>query len=291
MTVAVRTALAVPFAWTSAGTSDITVVFPSATGTIHVAVPSNTYRLSLAAVDLDFLREMRKRINLAISAASGAETVSITISDAGRVTITFSAAITSMSFGAASTAWLLGLAESGGVVSGATSSPIVGARPPWYLALFAGVIDGVWQPVQTGGAEQLSDGRVYSVGATATAWQRTCRATRVPWSPAMRAAYETGATAMWPADAYLDALGSTATDREWSLLDVLQVARNAVCGLALGTWQTVRTSTTERYDRVYVALATLLSPVPTRQDEAHEAWVELPLTFSRPATSPTDTRA
>ena len=291
MTIPVRTALAVPFAWTSAGTTDVTVVFPSATGTVHVAIPSGTYRINLASVDTDFLREMRKRINLAIDAVGGTETVSITISATGLATIAFSAAITSLTFGAASTAWRLGLTESGGVVSGATSSPIVAARPPWHLALFAGVIDGAWDPVQTGGAEQLSDGRVYAVGSTSTAWQRTVRATRVPWSPGVRAAYDTGATAMWPDDAYLGALGSTSTDREWSVLDVLQGARNAVCGLALGTWQTVRGSTTDRYDRVYVAPQTLLSPVPARQDEAHEAWVELPLTFSRPSTSPTETRA
>lgn len=291
MTLPVTTALAPTFTWTSAGTSDITIVFPSATGTIHVAIPSGAYRINLAPVGTDFLREMRKRINLAIGAVSGAETVTITVSADGLVTITFSAAITSMTFGAASTAWLLGLAESGGVVSGATSSPIVATRPPWYFALFSSVTGGVWQPVQTGGAEQLSDGRVYAVGSTATSWQRTSQARFIPWNPDVRSAYSTGATALWPADAYLSALGSTATDREWSVLDVLQAARNVVCGLALGTWQTVRSSTVTRYDRVYVAPPTLLSPEVGRLDDAWEAFAELPLNFTRPTTSPTETRA
>ena len=277
MSVAVRTALAPTFTWTATASDfQVTVAGPTV---IDVVIPSGDYRMSLGraagAGVKDFISECNKQFDNNVSGAT------VAIGSDGIVTLTLPSSAT---LAATIGTRMLGLAPG-------TGTTFRGTRPPWYLALFAGVIDGVWQPVQTGGAEQLSNGRVYAIGAAATAWQRTCRATRVPWSPAMRAAYETGATAMWPADEYLDAVGSTATDREWSLLDVLQGARNAVCGLALGTWQTVRTSTTERYDRVYVAPGTLLSPVPTRQDEAHEAWVELPLTFSRPATSPTDTRA
>lgn len=280
MTIAVRTALAPTFAWTATA-ADIRLTIAGPT-VCDAVIPSGDYRMSLGSVSSgvkDFVTEADKQIGNALGGTG--ITATLTLGADGIVTLSLSASAT---LAAGLAARMLGLTPG-------TGTTFRGARPPWYLALFAGVIDGVWQPVQTGGAERLTNGRVYAIRATATSWQRTCRATRVPWSPAMRTAYETGATAMWPDAAYLDALGSTATDREWSLLDVLQGARNAVCGLALGTWQTVRTSTTERYDRVYVAPGTLLSPVPTRQDEAHEAWVELPLTFSRPATSPTDTRA
>lgn len=291
MTLPVTSALAPDFAWVTNGVADITVVFPGPTGSVDIIVPSGTYRMCLAPSASDFLRVVQTAINDTIANIGGSETVAITLNASGVVTLFFSAAITSLSVAAASTAWRLGLTETAGVVSGATSLPIAGARPVWHLALFASITGGVWQPTQTGGAERLSDGRVYSVGSTSTSWQRTAQARFVPWNPTVRASYSTGATSLWPDDAYLAALGSTATDREWSVLDVLQGARNAVCGLALGTWQTVRTSTVLRYDRVYVAPATLLSPEVGRLDDAWEAFVELPLSLSRPATSPTETRA
>jgi hypothetical protein len=45
---------------------------------------------------------------------------------------------------------------------------------------------------------------------------------------------------MYPDDGYVGTLGAVDTAREWSLLDVLRVSRNALCGVALGTWATAR---------------------------------------------------
>lgn len=280
MTIAVTSALAPTFAWTATA-ADIRLTIAGPT-VCDAVIPSGDYRMSLGSVSTgvkDFVVEADKQVGNALGGTG--VTATLTLGADGIVTLSLSASAT---LAAGLAARMLGLTPG-------TGTTFRGTRPPWYLALFASVTGGTWSPVQTGGAEQLSDGRVYSVGSTATSWQRSSVARFVPWSPAVRAEYDTGATALWPADAYLADLGSTATDREWSVLDVLQVARNSVCGLALGTWQTVRASTTARYDRAYVAPATLLSPQVDRQDDAWEAFVDLPLALTRPATSPTDTRA
>ena len=282
MTLPVTTALAPTFTWTATA-ADFRFTF-SGTPAIDVVVASGDYRMCLgpsSGTGQDFIRAAESAINAAFAGAGLSDTVSLTLASTGIVTMFLSrSAVVAAGHGLV----VLGIAP-------ATGAILAGSRPPWHLALFASVTGGVWQPVQTGGAEQLSDGRVYAVGSTSTSWQRQSAARFIPWNPDVRAAYSTGATALWPADAYLSALGSTATDREWSVLDVLQGARNVVCGLALGTWQTVRSSTVTRYDRVYVAPPTLLSPEVGRLDDAWEAFAELPLSLTRPTTSPTETRA
>lgn len=282
MTIPVKTALAPTFAWVAAA-YDFRFTF-SGSPAVDVIVPSGNYRMVLGPSSgdgADFVRAAESAINSAFATAGLSDTVALTVSAAGNVTMFLSrSAVVAASQGMR----VLGLTPGTGAIFAATFAP-------QHLALFASVTEGVWQPTQTGGAERLSDGRVYAVGSTATSWQRTVRARFIPWSPAVRAEYQTGATALWPDAAYLESLGSTAADREWSVLDVLQDARNVVCGLALGTWLAVKGSTTERYDRVYVAPASLLSPEVARADDVWEAFVELPLTFSRPATSPTGTRA
>ena len=96
---------------------------------------------------------------------------------------------------------------------------------------------------------------------------------------------------MYPPMAYMGAVGSTADDREWTVLDVLRAARNALCGIALGNWQEARASTAEDYWRGYVAQPTLLSPEPKVFDRRVRVWTKLSLMFSHPSTAPTETRA
>jgi hypothetical protein len=292
MSVAATSALAVSFTHTAAvGPLADYDLLPA--DTLGVPTPCNvatgTYRMCLATAATDFLRASQAAINAAMLAEGSTNTVAFSLSSAGIVTITFSAALSS-SVTFASGVWQrLGLASNSIALD--SNFAIVGTRPVWHLAILAATTGQRWQPSQPGGAERTNSGRVYTFGSPSTSWTRSLKVHFQPSTPTVRAARGDEATALYPDTAYMDALGSTATAREWSVLDVLRVAGNASCALALGTWQAIRTSTTERYWLGYVAPESLLSQAVVPLKEEWSAYEEWALGFVLPSSSPSGTRA
>ncbi len=261
--------------------------------TLGVPTPCNvatgTYRMCLAPAASDFLRVSQAAINAAMLAEGSTNTCAFALSASGILTITFAAALSS-SVTFASGVWQrLGLASNSIALNG--SLQITGTRPVWHLALLSATKHGPWLPKQAGGTEQTTGGRVYAIAASATSWQRKHAVSFQPTTPAQRTAQGADATALLPAPEYMGALGSTATAREWSVLDVLQAARNAPCGVAIDNWQTVRASTSERFWYGYVAGESLLSPALTAPDETWDAWADWTLGVVLPATGASITRA
>jgi hypothetical protein len=245
--------------------------------------------MCLATAATDFLRASQAAINAAMLAEGSTNTVAFSLSSAGIVTITFSAALSS-SVTFASGVWQrLGLASNSIALNG--NFQIIGARPVWHLALLSATKHGPWLPQQAGGTEQTTGGRVYAIAATLTSWQRKHAVSFQPTTPTHRTAQGADATALLPAPEYMGALGSTSTAREWSVLDVLYGCRNAACGLALDNWQTVRTSTSERFYYGYVGGESLLSPALTAPDETWDAWSDWTLSVVLPTTGASITRA
>lgn len=289
MTIRATSALAVSFAHTSAA-PDVTLAFSAGTSPVTASVASGTYRMCLAPSASDFLRALQAAINAALVTAARAEVCTVSLTSAGVVTLTFAGGsqLTTVTF--AGPTWRrLGFASATPTVS--ISFSVTGARPVWHLALFASVTDHTPLPQQPGGVDIDDGGRVYSFDAPATSYLQTAALKFIPWDPTQRAAQGCEGTAMYPALGYLDALGSISTAREWSILDVLAVAGNSVCGLALGTWQTLLTSTTDYYWLGYVAPPTRLSPEVRRFDKRIAVWAEMTLAMSHPSTGPTGTRA
>ena len=251
-------------------------------------VASGTYRMCLAPAASDFLRASQAAINAAMLAEGSTNTVTFTLSAAGVLTITFAAALSS-NVAFASGVWQrLGLASNSIALDG--NNTITGTRPVWYLAILSAATGPYWQPLQAGGAEQTTGGRVYAIASTLTSWQRSLKVHFQPTTPTLRAAHNCDATAMYPAEEYMDALGSTATAREWSVLDVLYSARNALCGYT-STWGTARVTVGERIWRVYVGPEALLS---TRTELLKAEWLafcEWEVGLVAPAATPTETRA
>ena len=252
-------------------------------------VASGTYRMCLAPSASDFLRASQAAINARMALEGSTNTVAFTLSAAGILTITFAAALSSSVTFADGVWQRLGLASSSIALSG--NFQIIGTRPVWHLALLSSTKHGPWLPQQAGGTEQTTGGRVYAIAATLTSWQRKHAVSFQPTTPAQRAAQGADATALLPAPEHMGALGSTATAREWSVLDVLYGCRNAACGLALDNWQTVRTSTSERFYYGYVAGESLLSPALTAPDETWDAWADWTLSVVLPTSGASITRA
>ena len=251
-------------------------------------VASGTYRMCLAPSASDFLRASEAAINARMALEGSTNTVAFTLSAAGILTITFAAALSSSVTFADGVWQRLGLASNSIALDG--NNTIVGTRPVWYLALLSAATGPYWQPMQAGGAEQTTGGRVYAIASTLTSWQRSLKVHFQPTTPTLRAAHNCDATAMYPAEEYVGALGSTATAREWSVLDVLYSARNALCGYT-STWGTARTTTSERIWRVYVTPESLLS---TRTELLKAEWLaycEWDLGLVAPSVTPTETRA
>ena len=251
-------------------------------------VASGTYRMCLAPAASDFLRASQAAINARMASEGSSNTVAFSLSAAGILTITFAAALSSSVTFADGVWQRLGLASNSIALDG--NNTIVGTRPVWYLALLSAATGPYWQPMQAGGAEQTTGGRVYAIASTLTSWQRSLKVHFQPTTPTLRAAHNCDATAMYPAEEYVGALGSTATAREWSVLDVLYSARNALCGYT-STWGTARTTTSERIWRVYVTPESLLS---TRTELLKAEWLaycEWDLGLVAPSVTPTETRA
>jgi len=278
-------AFAPEFTHTSAA-PDVTLSFTSGASPVDVNIPTGTYRMGLAPAASDFIRVMQTAINAALVSAGRAETVTCSLSAAGIFSIEVSPSAAFGTFGPEpTTRKRLGFSS-----APASGSPATGDYPVWYLALLSAATGPYWQPMQAGGAEQTTGGRVYAIASTLTSWQRSLKVHFQPTTPTLRAAHNCDATAMYPAEEYMSALGSTATAREWSVLDVLYSARNALCGYT-STWGTARTTTSERIWRVYIGPEALLS---TRTELLKAEWLaycEWDLGLVAPSATPTETRA
>lgn len=288
MSLAATSAFAPDFTHTSAA-PDFTLTFAAGTSPVTGSLATGTYRMWLAPSASEYLRALSLAIKLAIVAArGGSPVVTPTLSASGVATITFTVDVPATITLAADVWRRLGMSAAAPTVTGGA---ITGTRPVWGLALLSATKHGPWQPRQAGGSETTTGGRVYTIAATATSYGRKHAVSYQPTTPTTRAAQGCEATAMLPADAYLGALGSVATAREWSVLDVLQAARNAVCGLALDNWPTVRTSTSEAFYAGMIGGPSLLSPELTALDDTWDAFSEWTLHVELATTSQSITRA
>lgn len=279
-------AFAPEFTHTSAA-PDATMTFASGTSPVTASTATGTYRMWLTPKVSCFPRDLATRIKAAIATRGASPVVTASLSADGILSMTFEDDIPATITFATDVWRRLGFASASPTIVGGV---ITGTRPVWHLALLTAATGPYWQPLQAGGAEQTTGGRVYAIASTLTSWQRSLKVHFQPTTPALRASHGCDATAMYPAEEYMDALGSTATAREWSVLDVLYSARNALCGYT-STWGTARVTVGERIWRVYVGPEALLS---TRTELLKAEWLafcEWEVGLVAPAATPTETRA
>ena len=284
MTLQASHAFAPTFTHTAAG-YDLTIT-PSDTGTpVAVNVPSGSYRMCLAPQASDFLRELETRLNAGLFISGSAMTAAVSLSYSGIVNIAFSIPTTSITIDGV-LARRLGLDTTYGAKSGITAN-----YPVWYLALLSAGTGGWWQPVQSGGVEQTAGGVVYSFAASFTSYTRSLDVQWQPTNPTYQASCGCDATPMFPADQYLNSIGDTTVARQWSVLDVVYASRNALCGVSIGTWRTLKSSTTETLWQAYLAAESLLG---TKIEPFRVEWIpwqKWKLSLVAPSTGMRTTRA
>jgi hypothetical protein len=289
LTLLASHAFAPEFVHTTAS-PDVTFTF-AVGGPVTASLASGTYRMTLAPLASDYLRQLA----LAIQTALVSSTVIASMSAFGIPSLRIVSANplpTGVTF-AASVFKRLGYSSATPTITVVSASiiDITASRSAWNLALLTAATGEYWQPLQAGGVEQTTAGRVYAVAATATSWQRDLGVHYQPTTVAFRASQGAQATALYPDDEYFDALGSTATNREWSVLDVLYSARNALCGVSIGTWQLDRNDSSARIWRAYVGPGTLLAPALKLLKAEWLAYSEWTLALVAPSSAPSEVRS
>jgi hypothetical protein len=283
MGMRISSALAVPFAWTSAG-AGLDATFTIATVVYPVTVPTiASTRFLLADSTTEFIAHVLTAFNAGI-VASG-RTFTLAMNEDARLVLT----IDSGTFeGVISLALnrILGFLSVGTAITTTTAD-----SPPWYLATFASITGGQFDPVASGAFEATAGGVVYGFAGTNTSYRTKRKVAFIPRTPAVRVARGDAQSAWWPDDAYINDLGGITVAREWAILDVLRVARGALCGFALGNFQALRTSTTETFWQVYVGPSSLINPVTERHDESWPVYHRHELALVLPASGAIDDRA
>lgn len=284
MTV-INALLAVEFDHTADATYDLRFTFASGTSPVNVPLTTGTYKVHLTTAATDVLRVLQTLANTALTARGAGESVAITMTSEGLVNIAMAGGTWATIVFSTALAKILGIATS--LASGST---ITGSRMPWYTCGFVCAYGGAWQRRASGVVEECADGTVYSFAGGPSAWRRRVRIELVPRTPTVRAAEGLPGSAAYPDETYWGEVGATTTSREWSLLDVVAVAQNR--GVSFTTsFQTVRSSTTERFFTGRLGRASLLAPELGRMDERWDAFLTHELDLVCPGTAPTGTRA
>lgn len=259
-------ALAVPFAWTPDGTRDVRLAFASGTSPVDVLVPAGTYRMNLATSGTDFLRVLAGEITGDLMTAGRAETCAVSISAAGLVTLTLSAAATWTFSDTLRDA--LGL----GASSFSSTTTVTGTYPPRDLYLFTGGASQGWQRKEpiAGGLTQA--GGAFAVRSGVVTWADEVVLELIPSDPDA-APGET--VTPWEAGA---------STLPWSCERLLDTGLAVTCAFAR-QWQAVRASTSESYDLVTIRPEALSAPDAAYQFPGLTTWKQWTLPMVRTSTA------
>lgn len=239
-------AIAVPFTWTPDATYDLRLAFASGASPANVLLVAGTYRMNLAPSSgsvQDFLRHVETRINAKLATLGRSETVTVSISTQGIVSIAMSGGVATWTFTSA-------LRDALGMGSTTFTSLATAAAtyPPRHLYLFCGGDSNGWQRKEPIAGAMTHAGKSYGVRSGIVTWDDTVQLEFIPsdtdartlagetWSP-----WEAAASPPWPVD------------------DLIETALAKTCAFARH-WQDVRSFTSEAYDLVTIPPEVLRAP-------------------------------
>lgn len=241
--------LAAPFAWTSGGT-DLAMTFASGTSPVNVTVPTATYRVLLSPAASDLLAVLNAAIVTAMGAASRTETIVFAMNASGLVTITASAAVTMADLHTSTLGAVLGFTS--GIAGSFTTR--TADRMPRHVALLCGQASAPWAPTREMAVEMAAGGTTYGVMGTQETHETDATFAFIPDEPGITS----DALTPWaPTKANLASVGSHTG--VWSVRDMLRLAIGQTWTFA-HDYQTVRTSSSERFDYITVHPDTIRAP-------------------------------
>ena len=245
--------LAAPFAWTSGGT-DLAMTFAPFASPVNVTVASGTYRVLLSPAASDLLAVLNAAIVTAMGAVSRTETIVFSMTAAGLVTITASAAVTMADLHTSTLGAILGFTS--GIAGSFTTR--TADRMPRHVALLCGQASAPWAPTREMAVEMAAGGTTYGVMGTQETHEADAVFAFIPDEPGITS----DALTPWaPVKANLSTVGSHTG--VWSVRDMLRLAIGQTWTFA-HDYQTVRSSSSERFDYVTVHHDTIRAPRITR---------------------------
>jgi hypothetical protein len=282
-------ALAVDFDHVTAA-PDATFTFASGLpASANATLPSGPYRMWIAPAATCYLRNLAAVIAADLTAQRSATYTGIaSLSAAGIATLRIvSAATLPTTVTFADGVWQrLGMASASPALSAGTGLvDIVGARPVWHLALFAERKSADWSPRTPMAGRVAVDGAGYGVSSRLTTWRDELTFGWIPRDPSYRTSLGLDQTPWEPEPEYLGAAGTLA-GRLYALSDLVNAEAHArTCAFARGNWDTLRTSTSERFDLVTIPTAELAAPRLARVRagwDAYRAWTTALIRQSTP---------
>ena len=241
--------LAAPFAWTSGGT-DLAMTFASGASPVNVTVASGTYRVLLSPAASDLLAVLNAAIASALSGAGRSETIVFSMTAAGLVTITASSAVMMSALHSGTLGAILGFTS--GIAGSFTTR--TADRMPRHVALLCGQASAPWAPTREMAVEMAAGGTTYGVMGTQETHEVDATFSFIPDEPGVTS----DALTPWaPTKANLASVGSHTG--VWSVRDMLRLAIGQTWAFA-HDYQTVRTSSSERFDYVTVHHDTIRAP-------------------------------
>ena len=268
-------AVAVPFTWTPDATYDLRLAFASGASPANVLLVAGDYRMNLAPSSgsvQDFLRHVETRINAKLATLGRAETVTVSISTQGIVSIAMSGGVATWTF-TSTLRDTLGM----GSTTFTSLATAAGTYPPQGLYLFCGGDSDGWQRKEPIAGAMTQAGASYGVRSNIVTWEDTVRMEFIPSDPDARTQIGESWSPWENNDATLP----------WPCTRLVETALSKRCAFAR-YWQDTRASTSERYDLVTIPPDTLKTPDVKQQFPSLTTFRTWPLRMVRTAT---ETRA
>ena len=282
MAQAITSALAVGFDY-AGETVGLTLSGVAYTATVPAVTGA---RVLLAASGYDLVRVLQTALNAPAPALPGGVSFAVTMGATGLVTITCTGDTFKINaFASNIVAAILGFTSNlTNYVASATA-----AYAPKYLILMCARMSSGWSPKTPVAAAVTIGGVSYGVTSGITRDEDELTSELHPSDPTFATSLGQSVTPWEPDAANLAARGAHAVP--WSVSDCLAVALGKTCGLARGNFQTLRTSTTARFDLVALDGDSLSQPRVTYQVPGWDAYRSWTFAAVRQSTAPTGTRA
>lgn len=275
MSAEITTVLAQPFTWTENPTLDLAVAFPTGASPAETTIPDGTYRVGLAPTTgslKDFLRVAKAQLDTAIGLLGRAEVASVTQNARGRVVMSISAGTVDWTL-SSDLAALLGFTAT----SYAGVASITATHLPRHFYTFLGDSAGEsYQEATEIAARATTAGVVVGIQSGVKCWTSRLVLDFIPLTPTLAAsADEPSDWSCWDPDAG----GGAAVP--WTLAELRRTALAQLCALTR-SWGSVRSSTSEAYELVYLDPESLKAPQAPQMFPGLTVWRSWDVTLVHP---------
>ena len=265
MAHAITTVIAVPFTFTEDPSYDLRLEFASGASPAETTIADGTYRIHLAPTSgtvKDLLRLLQANANTELANLGRAETITVTMTDRGRVTLALSSGTCTWKFSASLAALLGFTATTYSTVASITSTH----TPRHFYTLLGGESQGPQEQTEVA-ARATTGGTVVGIQSGVKRWRETITLAFIPRNPTLAGAADDPAD--WSAWEPTPGGGTT---YPWTLAELRRTALAQEIAITQN-WPTVRTSTSEAYELGYLDPECLTAPRAVQMFPGLVVWV------------------